>query len=1638
MLSPSTLVLFELLVLSFLRVVTLATPHYTFRDPRQEEFAQGLERYDFAVPSRVTADGIHIDHSLHPNIRRRKRSTEEYPQSDKTPDHTVHYKVDIENKPIYLKVKPNYKLYFPSLIVEKRKNLFGNVTDSVFTGVEPDEEHCHFTGEVLGETSSTVALEVCNGLTGLLRIGTGTYFIEPVRGHPASDTGHPHIVYQHTSLPSKIGLHNLHNPVTPDQNSPCDAGGEDGPSEEDKEHYDRAAEKHRHAHSRKKRSISIERHIEAMVVVDPAMVEYYKNEDVKTYVLTIMNMVATLFHEASIGNALNLVMVRLVLLEDPQEDLKLTHHADKSLRSFCKWQKKMNFKDDDHPNHHDVAILLTRINICSRMNEPCSTLGLAQVPGICLPHKSCNINEDTGLPLAYTVAHELGHNFGMTHDSVRNGCEMKDGEEYLYVMAAQLLAVNVPMKWSECSRTAITKFIDRGWAYCLDDEPAEFHHKEFQYPIIPPGTMYDGDHQCRLVYGPDAILCEDVEEEMCSTLWCRYRNKCTTKLEAAAEGTICGQNKWCFNGDCVEIGERPLAINGNWGEWSGWSDCSRTCGAGVSTVERHCENPPPSNGGKYCIGERKRYRICNTDPCPENTPNFITVQCRDFNYIPYRNKLYEWEPVEMDANDSPCQLHCKPKNRFFSVLLSDMVADGTPCSPGKRNMCISGRCRHVGCDWQLDSAAREDRCGVCHGDGSTCETVKDQYNETQGLGYVEATVIPREARNIRIEEVAGANNYLAMRDNKGNYLLNGHWFIQWSGDYQMAGTVVHYEREGNKEKVEAIGPLKEPIHVMLLLQSRNPGVIFEYTVPRENITETRESEFRWKYLDWTHCTASCGGGSQRSQVVCEELEAGLVEDQYCNSSNKPDDKQRACNLHLCPAKWWAGAWQHCSLTCGKNGVHRRTVICVRNLGLDEQIALEDKNCMDQEKPTEIEPCHHKDPCPGTSNWVVGSWSQCHGNPCEKQHRPVLCENPEVGCDESIKPNLEQSCTNVTCGIWRAESWSECTRTCGGGMKSRQVQCIGGSVCNIDEEPSRNMLCNNRACPITTTVTTTSTTTSTTTTTTTPVPTTTTTTSTTPAPTTTTASTTTIPTTTAAPETSAPTTSSARVPTTPRDLSLGVKNEESPSIVLSDSKGENSLVIPKDGSESVVPSRQVGGVPSLIESETVKTGSDVNVQIDSSSNFDSDNGGEVRVEDKEDNQEEVGDLYNVMEGGIEGEEEDFNDGEDGYESQPDLETSEDQPIKVSKTKNPGRETEPINESVPQERLESEPINKHLTQGRSNPENDGDSGTERQEIPQPKENTPTQERRLPPSLSDRGTIPDQERIKGLPDKDLEEISSEPIPRGNRPRSNSGDKRMMPRLPIRGSGHGRIVGENIGVRPLPKTPMIKPGLIPKVNSLGYEWRSANWTECSRMCGAGIQTRTIYCVDKASGETVAKSQCEIRHKPNAIDRCNVHACSEWEGGDWSACSATCGVSTKMRLVTCPRSQVCDPELKPAETMPCDLPACLAWVHGQWSRCSKSCGGGEQVRLVQCINITSQQRGAGCPTHTKPGERQQCNKASCPDNNHALNRHRCTRDKMSNQICRALRRMNQCSKLYVRVKCCLTCNVRQWRQRPYHRRTAR
>lgn len=48
-------------------------------------------------------------------------------------------------------------------------------------------------------------------------------------------------------------------------------------------------------------------------------------------------------------------------------------------------------------------------------------------------------------------------------------------------------------------------------------------------------------------------------------------------------------------------------------------------------------------------------------------------------------------------------------------------------------MCVF-HLQEVGCDCAIDSNAVEDRCGVCLGDGTSCETVYKSFDEEEGFG----------------------------------------------------------------------------------------------------------------------------------------------------------------------------------------------------------------------------------------------------------------------------------------------------------------------------------------------------------------------------------------------------------------------------------------------------------------------------------------------------------------------------------------------------------------------------------------------------------------------------------------------------------------------------------------------------------------------------------------------------------------------------------------------------------------------------------------------------------------------------------------------------------------------------------------
>ncbi|XP_058484781.1 A disintegrin and metalloproteinase with thrombospondin motifs 7 [Solea solea] len=971
-----------------------------------ERFLQDPPSYEVVRPIKVDARGHFLSNFLSHHVRRvQRRETSEGPvELDR-----VFYQLWHNGDNLNFNLTLNPHLLAPSFVTERR---YGGLKGAQIR--PPRSSQCHFIGEVWDRASvkGNAAISTCDGLTGLFRLSDEEFFIQPLEKlSKKSSAPQAHAIYKrHVSPPSwspviqpisgkqalsgTCGLKNSHQ------------SSED--SERQRERWERRQQRRRRIHQR---SVSKEKWVETLVVADHKMVEYHGSKAVESYVLTVMNIVAGLFRDASIGNAINIVVVRLILLEQEEDELKITHHADNSLNSFCKWQKKLNMKGDEHPLHHDVAVLLTRKDICAAINMPCETLGLSHVAGMCQPHRSCSISEDTGLPLAFTVAHELGHNFGIQHDGNGNDCEPIGKRPF--VMSPQLLYSTSLPRWSRCSRQYITRFLDRGWGGCLDDAPVK---DKLSLNSLLPGALYSSTHQCQLQYGSGSRLCDDMDN-ICSTLWCSVGTTCHSKLDGAVDGTSCGLDKWCFGGECVTFGYHPESVGGGWASWSEWSACSRTCGVGVQSAQRECDNPVPKYGGKYCLGERRRYKICNIAPCPHDMPTFRDVQCRHFNAIPYKGKFYKWEAVISKV--SPCELHCRPLNEHFSEKMLDAVTDGTPCYEGNksREMCINGICKNLGCDYVIDSNAVEDRCGVCHGNGSTCTTVKKTFEESEGLGYVDIGLIPVGAWDIRIEEMAEAGNFLALRsDNPSTYFLNGGWTIQWNGDYKAAGTVFTYMRTGHWENLTSPGPTMEPLWIQLLFQETNPGVRFEYTISR-NVSQDNNiplSVFSWKYGSWTECSVTCGTGVQRQTVYCVEKTMGILEEHFCDPLTRPDDNQTSCNKDPCPAMWWVGEWQKCSASCGSSGLTKRTVLCIQAVSVEEQEALQPSECEHIPKPESLLSCNTDVPCP--ADWTTGSWSKCSLT-CGSgvRRRNVTCSsNTDSECDPQKKPLAISTCFMQDC------------------------------------------------------------------------------------------------------------------------------------------------------------------------------------------------------------------------------------------------------------------------------------------------------------------------------------------------------------------------------------------------------------------------------------------------------------------------------------------------------------------------------------------------------------------------------------------------------------------------------------------------
>ncbi|XP_051934232.1 ADAMTS-like protein 1 isoform X1 [Hippocampus zosterae] len=514
-----------------------------------------------------------------------------------------------------------------------------------------------------------------------------------------------------------------------------------------------------------------------------------------------------------------------------------------------------------------------------------------------------------------------------------------------------------------------------------------------------------------------------------------------------------------------------------WDAWGSWSECSRTCGGGASYSLRRCLS------SKTCEGQNIKYRTCSNVDCPVDSGDFRAQQCSAHADVRYQGRFHEWLPVYNDP-DNPCALKCKAKGSGLLVELAPKVLDGTRCYTESLDMCISGMCQIVGCDHELGSAVKEDNCGVCGGDGSSCRLVRGHYKSQHASGKTEDTVvvIPFKSRHVRLILKGPDHLYVESKTLQG---VKGQCVLDQSAQYQLENTTLDYQKLSDKEVLRIPGPLGADFTIQVQFAA-GPDSIVQYIFYQPII-------HRWRETDFFPCSVTCGGGYQLTSAECFDLRSGrVVVDQYCHyypENSKPKPKLQECNMEPCLAsdgykqimpydlyhplpQWESSPWTACSTSCG-GGIQTRSVSCVEEDMQGTVIVTDEWKCLYAPKMAILQPCNTFD-CP---TWMAQEWSPCTVT-CGQglRYRVVLCIDHRGlhagGCNPTTKPHIKEEClVTVPCykamdtlpveakPLWHKQAvaldeetvvteepdfipgaWQPCSRTCGAGTQRRTVKC----------------------------------------------------------------------------------------------------------------------------------------------------------------------------------------------------------------------------------------------------------------------------------------------------------------------------------------------------------------------------------------------------------------------------------------------------------------------------------------------------------------------------------------------------------------------------------------------------------------------
>ncbi|RZF41389.1 hypothetical protein LSTR_LSTR000103 [Laodelphax striatellus] len=218
----------------------------------------------------------------------------------------------------------------------------------------------------------------------------------------------------------------------------------------------------------------------------------------------------------------------------------------------------------------------------------------------------------------------------------------------------------------------------------------------------------------------------------------------------------------------------------------------------------------------------------------------------------------------------------------------------------------------------------------------------------------------------------------------------------------------------------------------------------------------------------------------------------------------------------------------------------------------------------------------------------------------------------------------------------------------------------------------------------------------------------------------------------------------------------------------------------------------------------------------------------------------------------------------------------------------------------------------------------------------------------------------------------------------------------------------------------------------SVKFDWMITEWSQCSETCGGnGFQARAAHCMVRLHNTTqnVDSNLCIDAglFTPSTLQKCGLESCPHWETTMWTPCAEsrcfTWNTAMQRREVICQAangssldSKMCDDAAKPTQRQECYNDKCKGtWKVGEWSECAAPCDAqGVKYRILQCVWYgTKKPAGTACRGEPRPSVMKVCKGAPCSEMMEC---------KDHSKYCQNVRAMNMCRMQRYQTQCCQSC----------------